>query len=157
MSWPTAIPSVFSDDNPHQRQQEISHIRQQNVDNQMVGKSSHIKQRKLRSDVWSHFEKYKDKDEKDWARCNLCNKDFDGSSRSGTTHLRNHFKSCQRKKRGGGGAKSAEAAIAIKEKTVMDQQLSHLDMTRMIIKQRITSQISINAADIMDVYYQEKE
>ncbi|KAL5784176.1 hypothetical protein ACOSQ2_006568 [Xanthoceras sorbifolium] len=123
----------------------------------MVDKSSHIKQRKLRSDVWSHFEKYKDEDEKDWARCNLCNKDFDGSSRSGTTHLRNHFKSCQRKKRGGGGAKSAEAAIAIKEKTVMDQQLSHLDMTRMIIKQRITSQISINAADIMDVYYQEKE
>ncbi|KAL5781258.1 hypothetical protein ACOSP7_006287 [Xanthoceras sorbifolium] len=166
MSSPTgtftpAIPSVFSDDNPDQRQ-EISHIRQQNVDNdEMVGldlgKSSHIKQRKLRSDVWSHFEKYKDEDGKDWARCNLCNKDFDGSSRKGTTHLRNHFKSCQRMKRGGGGDKSAEAAIAIKEKTVMDQQLSHLDTTRMKIKQGITSPNSINAADIMDVFNQEKE
>ncbi|KAL5781253.1 hypothetical protein ACOSP7_006282 [Xanthoceras sorbifolium] len=167
MSSPTgtftpAIPSVFSGDNPHQRQQEISHIRQQqNVENEMMdldsGKSSYIRQRKLRSKVWDHFEKYKDEDGKEWARCNLCNKDFDGSSRMGTTHLRNHFESCQRKKRGGGGDKSAEAAIAIKEKAVMDQQLSHLDTTRMIIKQGIGSVDSINATDIMDVYYQEKE
>ncbi|KAL5848401.1 hypothetical protein ACOSQ4_006414 [Xanthoceras sorbifolium] len=151
-SWPTgtftpAIPSVFSGDNPHQRQQEISHIRQQqNIEDEM------IKERKLRSEVWKHFEKDKDR-----ARCNLCKKDFDGSSLKGTTHLRNHYESCQRKKRGGGGDKSDEAAIAIKEKTVVDQQLRHLDTTRIIIKQGITSPNSINAADIMDVYNQEKE
>ncbi|KAH7510600.1 hypothetical protein JRO89_XSUnG0259600 [Xanthoceras sorbifolium] len=189
MSSPTgtftpAIPSVFSDDNPDQRQ-ESSHIRQQNVDNQMMGldlgKSSNIKQRKSRSEVWNFFEKYKDEDGKDWARCNLCNKDFDGSSRKGTTHLRNHYKSCQRNKRGGGGDKSAEAAIAIKEKAVMDQQLSHLDTTSgdkpaeaaIAIKEKavmnqqlshldttrmiIISGGSLNASDIMDVYNQDKE
>ncbi|KAL5851255.1 hypothetical protein ACOSQ3_006373 [Xanthoceras sorbifolium] len=80
--------------------QEVSHMRKQNVENKMVGKSSHIKQRKLRSDVWRHFEKYKDKDGEVWAKCNLCNKDFDGSSRSGTTHLRNHYNSCQKKRNG---------------------------------------------------------
>ncbi|KAH7572910.1 hypothetical protein JRO89_XS03G0032300 [Xanthoceras sorbifolium] len=138
MSWPTgtftpAIPSVFS------------------------GKSSHIRQRKMGSDVWRHFEKYKDEDGKVRARCNLCKRDFDGSSRMGTTRLRNHYESCQRKKRGGGGDKSDEAASAIKEKAVMDQQLNHLDTTRMIIKRGIRSGDSINAADIMDVYNLEKE
>ncbi|KAH7572916.1 hypothetical protein JRO89_XS03G0033000 [Xanthoceras sorbifolium] len=109
------------------------------------------------SDVWRHFEKYKDEDGKVRARCNLCKNDFDGSSRMGTTRLRNHYESCQRRKRGGGGDISDEAAIAIKEKTVVDQQLSHLDTTRMIIKQGIPAPNSINAADIMDVYNQEKE
>ncbi|KAL5784171.1 hypothetical protein ACOSQ2_006563 [Xanthoceras sorbifolium] len=111
-----------------------------------------IKERKKRSQVWNDFEIVKGR-----AICNLCKKDFDGSSLKGTTHLRNHYESCQRKKRGGGGDKSDEAAIAIKEKTVVDQQLRHLETTRMIIKQGITSPNSINAADIMDVYNQEKE
>ncbi|KAL5751739.1 hypothetical protein ACOSQ2_022246 [Xanthoceras sorbifolium] len=89
-----------------------------------LDKSSHITQRKLRSDVWRHFEKYKDKDGRDWAKWKLCKKDFDGSSRSRTTHLRNHFKSCQRKTSGGGGRCGAEAVgnltnqIAIKENRV---------------------------------------
>ncbi|TXG68886.1 hypothetical protein EZV62_003821 [Acer yangbiense] len=152
MSWPSgslpAIPPLFSDDNPHQQRQESSHIRQQNAGKETVGldlgcSSSQMKNRKLRSNVWEHFHKYKDKDGNDRARCNLCDKDFDGSSKKGTTHLRNHFKCCQ-KKRNGAGDKPAEAGnsmnpIAIKEKSVMDQQLDSLDLTRMIVKYCVTS------------------
>ncbi|TXG68883.1 hypothetical protein EZV62_003818 [Acer yangbiense] len=71
MSWPSgslpAIPPLFSDDNPHQQRQESSHIRQQNAGKETVGldsgcSSSQMKNRKLRSNVWEHFHKYKDKD-----------------------------------------------------------------------------------------------
>ncbi|KAH7565860.1 hypothetical protein JRO89_XS08G0027500 [Xanthoceras sorbifolium] len=130
--------------------QEISGIRQQNAN----------KQRKLRSDVWRHFEKYKDNDGKDWAKCNLCSKVFDGSSRSGTTRLRNHFKSCQRKASGGGGAGGVEAAgnltnpVAIKENNVI---LDHLDATRLLIEGGELSPNSIELAELMDVYNQDKE
>ncbi|KAL5818411.1 hypothetical protein ACOSQ4_022253 [Xanthoceras sorbifolium] len=102
--------------------EEISNIRQQNANkDEMVGldldKSSHIKQKKLRS----YFLKYKDKN-------------FDGLSRSGTTHLKNHFKSCQRKTSGGGGggAGGGEAAgnltnpiAMIANHVILDQQLNH--------------------------------
>ncbi|KAL5820396.1 hypothetical protein ACOSQ3_022278 [Xanthoceras sorbifolium] len=130
--------------------QEISGIRQQNAN----------KQRKLRSDVWRHFEKYKDNDGKDWAKCNLCSKVFDGSSRSGTTRLRNHFKSCQRKTSGGGGAGGVEAAgnltnpVAIKENNVI---LDHLDATRLLIEGGELSPNSIELVELMDVYNQDKE
>ncbi|KAL5820420.1 hypothetical protein ACOSQ3_022302 [Xanthoceras sorbifolium] len=74
-------------------------------------RSEERKLRKLRLDFWWHFEKYKDKVGNDWAKCNLCKKNFDGSSRSGTTHLRNHFKSCQKKTSGGGGGGAGAGAV----------------------------------------------
>ncbi|KAI9161114.1 hypothetical protein LWI28_014524 [Acer negundo] len=117
-----------------------------------------MKKRTLRSDVWEHFHKSKDKDGNDRARCNLCDKDFDGSSKKGTTHLRNHFQSCQ-KKRNRAGDKPAEAGnsmnpIAIKEKSVMDQQSDNLDLTRMIVKYCV---MSIDSLQELDFYYEERK
>ncbi|KAK0597313.1 hypothetical protein LWI29_023986 [Acer saccharum] len=117
-----------------------------------------MKKRKQRSDVWEHFHKSKDEDGNDRARCNLCDKDFDGSSKKGTTHLRNHFKSCQ-KKRNGAGDKPAEAGnsmnpIAIKEKSVMDQQLDNWDLTRMIVKYCVAS---LDSTQELHAYNEERK
>ncbi|KAK0597976.1 hypothetical protein LWI29_030430 [Acer saccharum] len=117
-----------------------------------------MKKRKLRSNVWERFHKYKDKDGNDRARCNLCDKDFDGSSKKGTSHLRNHFQSCQ-KKRNGAGDKPAEAGnsmdpIAIKEKSVMDQQLDNWDLARMIVKYGVKS---LNSTQELDAYNEERK
>ncbi|TXG68882.1 hypothetical protein EZV62_003817 [Acer yangbiense] len=163
MSWPSgtlpAIPPLFSDDNPHQQRQESSHIAgKETVGLDLGCSSSQMKKRKLRSDVWEHFHKSKDKDGNDRARCNLCDKDFDGSSKKGTSHLRNHFKSCQ-KKRNGAGDKPAEAGnsmnpIAIKEKSVMDQQLDNWDLTRMIAKYCVAS---LDSTQELHVYNEERK
>ncbi|TXG68873.1 hypothetical protein EZV62_003808 [Acer yangbiense] len=120
--------------------------------------SSQMKKRKLRSDVWEHFHKSKDKDGNDRARCNLCDKDFDGSSKKGTSHLRNHFKSCQ-KRRNGAGDKPAEAGnsmnpIAIEKKSVMDQQLDNLDLTRMILKYCVAS---LDSTQELHAYNEERK
>ncbi|KAK2639718.1 hypothetical protein Ddye_027513 [Dipteronia dyeriana] len=156
-----ASPYTFSDDNPNQTQ-EMSHIGEQNVDMEMVGldiaKSSHHKQKTLRSDVWKQFEKCKDKDGKDVAKCNLCGKSFDGSSKKGTTHLRNHFKSCQNKRNEGGASGSRDKPAG---NSVTDQQLNHLDRVKMFIKQwpRFSPNPVpvVDAADIINVYNEEKE
>ncbi|TXG68880.1 hypothetical protein EZV62_003815 [Acer yangbiense] len=163
MSWPSgtlpAIPPLFSDDNPHQQRQESSHIAgKETVGLDLGCSSSQMKKRKLRSDVWEHFHKSKDKDGNDRARCNLCDKDFDGSSKKGTSHLRNHFKSCQ-KKRNGAGDKPAEAGnsmnpIAIKEKSVMDQQLDNWDLTRMIVKYSV---MSLDSTQELHAYNEERK
>ncbi|KAK0572368.1 hypothetical protein LWI29_030570 [Acer saccharum] len=156
-TFTTGIPSLFSDDNPNQTQ-EISRIGEPNFDKEIagldLGKSSHIKQRKVRSDVWKNFEKYKDEDGKDRAKCNICEKVFDGSSTKGTTHLRNHFKSCQKKNEGGGsGDKPAE-------NSVMDQPLNHMDRAKMLIKKSswfLPLPDSIEGDVIIRVYNEEKE
>ncbi|KAK4851887.1 hypothetical protein QYF36_019185 [Acer negundo] len=70
------------------------------------------------------FEKCKDKDGNDLAKCNLCEKLFNGSSKKGTTHLRNHIKSCQNKRNGGGATGSGDKPAG---NSVTDQQLNHLD------------------------------
>ncbi|KAK0599462.1 hypothetical protein LWI29_005481 [Acer saccharum] len=89
-----------------------------------IGKSSHNKQKKLRSDVWENFKKRKDEDGKDVAICSLCEKSFNGSSKKGTTHLRNHFKSCQNKRNECGASGSGDKPAG---NSVTDQQLNHLD------------------------------
>ncbi|KAH9783419.1 NAC domain-containing protein 55 [Citrus sinensis] len=50
--------------------------------------------------------KYKDKDGNEKAECNHCKKTFDGSSKKGTTHLKNHLDRCRanNNKRKGGAA-----------------------------------------------------
>ncbi|KAJ9541894.1 hypothetical protein OSB04_028400 [Centaurea solstitialis] len=54
------------------------------------------KKRKLTSDVWNHFEK-KMVNGLVKAECNYCKKKLVGGSRDGTTHLRDHLKSCARR------------------------------------------------------------
>ena len=53
--------------------------------------------RKLTSFVWKHFKKVKIEGV-DKAVCNYCQKKLGGSSRNGTTHLRDHFKICPLRK-----------------------------------------------------------
>ncbi|KAK4856322.1 hypothetical protein QYF36_016306 [Acer negundo] len=138
---PSNMNGTISEMHPPLGQQEISQIGEQNVDDEMVcldfislGKSSHFKQKKLRSEVWKLFEKYRDKNGKDRAKCNICRRDFDGSSKKGTTHLKNHLKICQKKQNGGGGGDKTTKfgnltnPIAIKEKSVTDQQLNNLNI-----------------------------
>ncbi|KAK6266560.1 hypothetical protein QUC31_017397 [Theobroma cacao] len=57
----------------------------------------HTKRRKLVSKVWEHFTKFEE-NALQWAECKYCNKKFTGSSKSGTTHLKNHLERCPIKK-----------------------------------------------------------
>ncbi|TXG67569.1 hypothetical protein EZV62_008844 [Acer yangbiense] len=120
-----------------------------------IGKSSHAKQKKLRSDVWTKFEKFKDNDGNDLAKCNLCEKLFNGSSKKGTTHLKNHFKSCQNKRNEGGASGSGDKPAG---NSVTYQQLDHLDWVRTCIKQCYRDlPKQVGDADIINVYNEEKE
>lgn len=54
---------------------------------------------KCRSGVWDHFQKVKQKkDGVEKARCLYCKKKYVGHAKSGTSHLKDHFKSCFMKK-----------------------------------------------------------
>ncbi|KAI9198855.1 hypothetical protein LWI28_023117 [Acer negundo] len=75
----------------------------------------------------------------------------------GTTHLKNHFKSCQNKSNEGGGSASGDKPA---ENSVIDQQLNHLDRVKMLFKQCSRFEplpTSIETADIINVYNEEKE
>ncbi|KAJ4723458.1 Zinc finger BED domain-containing protein [Melia azedarach] len=68
-----------------------------------VGISSRsCKGRKNQSKIWEEMTKFTGEDGRDFARCNLCNKVFDGSSKKGTTHLKNHLERCRRKRNNNG-------------------------------------------------------
>ncbi|KAK2644220.1 hypothetical protein Ddye_019415 [Dipteronia dyeriana] len=162
MSWPSGTftpenPFSFSYDNSNQTQ-----MGEQNVVKEMVGldlnKSSNKKSKKLRSPVWEKFQRYENKKREVRAICNLCGKDFEASSKNGTTRLENHFKSCsQNKSTEGGGSASGDKPA---ENPVMDQQpLNRLDMVKMHIKQCWSFDPLpefIQATDISFVYNEEK-
>ncbi|XP_022761577.1 uncharacterized protein LOC111307719 isoform X3 [Durio zibethinus] len=99
------------------------------------------KQRKLVSDVWKDFIKF-EVDGKQWAKCNHCHKKFTGSSKSGTTHLKNHLERCPIKK-----SECQERQLKFPAETgdsttqdtnernsTFDQERSRLDLVKMIIK-----------------------
>ncbi|OMO71116.1 putative Zinc finger, BED-type [Corchorus olitorius] len=107
---------------------------------------SRVKRRKLTSNVWEEFHKEKDKDGdglvKVWAICSHCKKKFDGSSKKGTTHLRNHLNRCE--SRGTKVMRDQELIVpdgrasenhSIGEvNSSFDQERSRMDVARMIIK-----------------------
>ncbi|XP_031249022.1 zinc finger BED domain-containing protein RICESLEEPER 1-like [Pistacia vera] len=143
-----------------QRGQEITQIREQNVNfgptlnqeiemvmNQNIENTSNAKRRKLKSKVWEDFTKYEGIDKKEWAKCKHCKKDFVGSSKSGTTHLKNHLKSCSSSKNPGRGVEKP------KEKSVIDLKLNGYDLVLKIIKYGLNSIKNY----ILDVYKQEKD
>ncbi|XP_031272667.1 zinc finger BED domain-containing protein RICESLEEPER 1-like [Pistacia vera] len=117
------------------------------VMNPNIENTSSAKRRKLKSKVWEDFTKYEDKNGKELAKCKHCKKDFVGSSKSGTTHLKNHLKSCQGS-RNPGGVVDKE-----KEKSLIDPALNGSELVQKIIK------CGLNAIkdDILDVYKQEKD
>ncbi|KAJ1432172.1 Zinc finger, BED-type [Sesbania bispinosa] len=53
-----------------------------------------LNRRKQTSDVWNHFKRQKI-DDKWKAICNYCGSKLLGEAKQGTTHLRNHFKTCK--------------------------------------------------------------
>ncbi|XWS09424.1 hypothetical protein CRYUN_Cryun40dG0083500 [Craigia yunnanensis] len=97
--------------------------------------------KRRKSDVWEEFEK-QDVGGKKCARCKHCEREFDGSSKKGTTHLRNHLKICKIKAEkvrdqqlifpvGRGDSKNGSASEGIYS---FDQDRSSMDVARMIIK-----------------------
>ncbi|XVE81007.1 hypothetical protein DITRI_Ditri15bG0027900 [Diplodiscus trichospermus] len=102
--------------------------------------TSRPKKRKLTSNVWKEFTKKEDGDEKIRATCVHCNKKFDGSSKKGTTHLRNHLLRCKNR-----AAKvrdqqvifpviDSEKGSASEGISSFDQDRSSMDVARLIIK-----------------------
>ncbi|XP_031276930.1 uncharacterized protein LOC116135375 isoform X2 [Pistacia vera] len=131
--------------------QEITQIREQNKEIEMVMntnvENSSCSKRKRRSKVWEDFTYSVGKDGKEWAQCNHCKGKFVGSSKSGTTHLKNHLNSCPVLRNPGGDANKA------KEKTVIDPEINGSDLVRKIIKYGLEG----IKDEIVDVYQQEKD
>ncbi|XP_031250760.1 zinc finger BED domain-containing protein RICESLEEPER 1-like [Pistacia vera] len=131
--------------------QEITQIREQNKEIEMVMnkdvENSSCSKRKRRSKVWEDFTYSVGKDGKEWAQCNHCKRKFDGSSKSGTTHLKNHLKSCPVLKNPSGVSDKA------KEKSVIDLELNGSDLLQKIIKYRL----ECIKDDILNVYQEEKD
>ncbi|XP_065619971.1 zinc finger BED domain-containing protein RICESLEEPER 1-like [Quercus suber] len=91
------------------------------------------KKRKLTSDVWNHFIKETDQNGMVRAKCKHCGKPFSGSSKDGTTHLKNHLNSskCKRSQKETGGL---ENPTVTNGNFVFDEERSGLDLVRMIFK-----------------------
>jgi hypothetical protein len=99
------------------------------------------KRRRLVSKVWNDFNR-REVDGEYRAICKHCDKDFSGSSKSGTTHLRNHLSRCSAIKKGESYKEiiSSNETDDLRNQTVIngnpvfDEERSGLDMVRMIIK-----------------------
>ena len=91
------------------------------------------KKRKSTSDVWNYFTKEADQNGMVWAKCKRCGQPFSGSSKDGTTHLKNHWNSskCKRSQKETGGL---ENPTVTNGNFVFDEERSGLDLVRMIIK-----------------------
>ncbi|XP_044465415.1 zinc finger BED domain-containing protein RICESLEEPER 1-like [Mangifera indica] len=179
MSWPGGTPTIYfqtsnGDEiealpNP---EQESTQIREENVGSEPISnhenetvnadveKLPSTKRRKLNSKVWKEFTKYKE-DGIEWAICKHCERKFNGSSKKGTTHLKNHLERCHRRNRNPGEGASVEtndliAPTVVKEKSVIDEELNNLDAARIIIKYGFSS-LKFIKADILHVYKEEKE
>ncbi|XP_072995778.1 zinc finger BED domain-containing protein RICESLEEPER 2-like isoform X1 [Typha latifolia] len=99
--------------------------------------------RKLRSLVWNDFTKERRVDGSYVAVCNHCKKQLTASSRSGTTHLKNHLGTCLSTKRVMKRKKlvvrrlllkSADAKGEASEQSHFDQEVSRQDLARMIVR-----------------------
>ncbi|XP_044498526.1 zinc finger BED domain-containing protein RICESLEEPER 1-like isoform X1 [Mangifera indica] len=102
--------------------------------------------RKRWSKVWEDFTKYIGQDGKEWAKCKHCKKEFVGSSKSGTTHLKNHLQSCL------GLRNPSAVADKVKEKSMIGTNLNGSDFVQRIIKYGLNG----IKDDILVVYEQVK-
>ncbi|KAK1367130.1 hypothetical protein POM88_042691 [Heracleum sosnowskyi] len=50
---------------------------------------------KLRSSVWSHFDRFKNEQGETRARCKYCHKDYSGEGANGTSGLTAHLRTCK--------------------------------------------------------------
>ncbi|TYI91736.1 hypothetical protein E1A91_D02G015400v1 [Gossypium mustelinum] len=91
------------------------------------------KQRKSWSKVWEDFDKFEEHG-KQVAKCKHCLKVFTGSSKSGTTHLKNHSKVCPGKKKQNQESQLILPVDTNERSSTFDQERSHLDLVKMVIK-----------------------
>ncbi|XP_044466386.1 zinc finger BED domain-containing protein RICESLEEPER 1-like [Mangifera indica] len=142
-----------------QRRQKITQIRERDANFEPTlnheidllisqkGDNSSGSKRKRWSNVWDHFTKYIGKDEKEWAQCKYCKKEFVQSRKSETTHLNNHLESCL-------GLRNPAGLIDKTEKiSVIDQELNDSNLVQKIIKYGLNSITD----DILNVYEQEND
>ncbi|XP_044466054.1 zinc finger BED domain-containing protein RICESLEEPER 3-like [Mangifera indica] len=134
--------------NPHVNEQEITQLREQNINfkpvpNQGINMGVN-KKRKLRSDVWNDFIRYENEDKEIKARCQHCMKDFNGSSKSGTTHLRNHLRSCLKNQN--------RVTDKMKMLSVIDQELLGSNFV-----QKIIERLDNIEDDIFEIYTEEQK
>ncbi|KAK8498825.1 hypothetical protein V6N13_050421 [Hibiscus sabdariffa] len=94
---------------------------------------SGTKYRKSRSKVWMDFDKF-EVDGKPVAKCKHCSKEFSGSSKSGTTHLKNHLDRCPTKKKQNQERKLTCPIDTNERSSTFDQEKSCLDFAKLIIK-----------------------
>ncbi|CAN0925612.1 hypothetical protein LINGRAHAP2_LOCUS34857, partial [Linum grandiflorum] len=62
--------------------------------------------RPLKTDVWPHFTRFRDKNGVMKAKCKYCCKILGGDTSNGTSHLRNHKKVCVQKQMHDGSQKN---------------------------------------------------
>ena len=79
----------------------------------------------MKSRVWDEFTKYKEENGMDRAVCSICGKEFDGSSKKGTTHLKNHLERCRAKRR-----------VAMDEDKSIEPRDSVIDLEDKLIESR---------------------
>ncbi|CAI0462766.1 unnamed protein product [Linum tenue] len=83
---------------PQNQQAAVTNPEAQNPEPTLAGNDEEVLDLgNLKSDVWNHFIKIK-KGELIKAKCNHCKKLLAGESNNGTSHLRNHLKSCMQRK-----------------------------------------------------------
>ncbi|KAJ4723574.1 Zinc finger BED domain-containing protein [Melia azedarach] len=106
---------------------ELNEIQDNNqIVNQDVHNSSvNNKRRKKESKVWEEMKKSKGEDGKIWAECTHCGKKFDGSSKKGTTHLKNHLDRCRVKRNGGGDTDKSITTSEVSSPVVVKEQHVH--------------------------------
>ncbi|KAJ4723563.1 Zinc finger BED domain-containing protein [Melia azedarach] len=132
--------------------------------NQDVGNSSGSnKRRKNESKVWEEMIKYKRADGREWAKCTHCEKEFDGSSKKGTTHLKNHLERCRCKKNGGEDASKSmktsdlTSPAVIKQNSVIDLIKYCFDENGRPTEHWNPAVLNCRKVDILQVYKEEKE
>lgn len=101
------------------------------------------KQRKLRSEVWKGFIRVEEADGSMSATCKHCKHKFDGSSRKGTSHLRDHLERCLNRRNGDKCSNEIPKAAnlttlaGIKDKYMVDEEPSQLELEQMIFKHEL--------------------
>ncbi|KAH1095948.1 hypothetical protein J1N35_012869 [Gossypium stocksii] len=102
-------------------------------DDSRIVETKRNKRRKSWSKVWVDFDKFEE-DGKQVAKCKHCPKVLTGSSKSGTTHLSNHSKVCPGKKKQNQESQLILPVDTNERSSTFDQERSHLDLVKMVIK-----------------------
>ncbi|ESR56268.1 hypothetical protein CICLE_v10019416mg [Citrus x clementina] len=90
---------------------------------------SAIKKMKKPSDVLEEMREYRDADGNVKAECNHCKKTFDGSSKKGTTHLKNHLESCQANPKSKGRTEELKMLASLIKKKSVGGLIEHFSNT----------------------------